>query len=888
MKHRLGIDIIVPVYNAFDDLRLCIQSIKKYTDLKANRLILVNDKSTDERIRPYLEKQKSDNILVLNNESNLGFSGSVNRGISLSTRDVILLNSDTIVTKNWIEKIVRCAYSSPEIATVTPFSNSATICSIPNFCQDNQMPDNINIDEFADLVEKCSLRQYPQIPVAVGFCMFIKREVIDLVGSFDQQTFEKGYGEENDFCFRAEQMGYIHVLCDDTFIYHKGSTSFSSWEKLELIRKHEKILAERYPKQVRENQRFCAQDKNYLLRDNINLYLSLHNGKKNVLYVLHYDFCAEASHNIGGTQLHVKDLVINLKNNYNVFVISRDMEYLRLTIYYDCNVKSLKFIIGEEKKFPLFTDRRIRDIYRNILTAFSIDIVHIHHTSSLSLDIFYEAQKLNIPIIATLHDYYYVCPMIKMLNNQNKVCIACDTTEMCKKCLKDMLGIAEGVDFIKHWREKNLKALTLCESIIVPSLSAKKIIIQYFPSLADKIRVIPHGSDLYVESLPDFEKVHITSKHKSYFESIPSTSDESDIVSGWTYIEGKDSINSKIYIEVRDESGFSLQLPCHTSHRQDVAGNNRFYIHSGFQVTIPYKLFQTGKLKIRILIENDGLVTTDGKVKFIRNKEFTNKSSFNVAFIGGMTPAKGSQIAYQMICHSPKNINWFVFGGIGDKNLKFLKRKNLIKTGWYRREDLPQLINRYHISLICILPIWPETFCYTLSEALLARVPVILTDIGAVGERAEYLKECTWKVPADATYKDVLDLIVYILNHKEEYQKKLSAVRGLHLRDSAEMAEDYKILYEKYPKRTSSFMPENPTEIMKGLVIAGQSQMTSFAFSDLADKLNKTEQKLNEIYSSTGYKALQEFRKLKIPFKQQIKAFIYKCYKILGKVKRIQ
>ena len=66
--------------------------------------------------------------------------------------------------------------------------------------------------------------------------MFVKREVIDKVGYFDAETFGRGYGEENDFCYRAEQLGYHHVMCDNTFIYHSGTGSFLTEEKREIYR----------------------------------------------------------------------------------------------------------------------------------------------------------------------------------------------------------------------------------------------------------------------------------------------------------------------------------------------------------------------------------------------------------------------------------------------------------------------------------------------------------------------------------------------------------------------------------------------------------------------------------------------------------------------------
>ena len=212
-KRTEAVDIIIPVYNGYEDLQLCIPSVKKYTDLTKHRVILINDCSPDERIAPYLDGLAEEHILVLHNEKNLGFSANVNKGMAQSKdRDVLLLNSDTIVTEGWLEKIVACAYREAAIGTVTPLSNSATLCSVPVMCQDNPVPENFTVDEYAALIERCSLKRYPRITVAVGFCMFIKRCVIDDIGNFDAETFERGYGEENDFCNRAEQAGYHHVM----------------------------------------------------------------------------------------------------------------------------------------------------------------------------------------------------------------------------------------------------------------------------------------------------------------------------------------------------------------------------------------------------------------------------------------------------------------------------------------------------------------------------------------------------------------------------------------------------------------------------------------------------------------------------------------------------
>lgn len=268
------VDIIIPVYNAYDELQMCLESLFMYTNLIDNRLILVNDNSTDSRIKSLLEHRKKENpnknIVLFHNEKNMGFSNNVNLGMAQSeNNDILLLNSDTRVTKNWIEKIKACAYSKKTIGTVTPLSNNATLCSVPIFCKENELPPNIDVDQMAAIVEECSLRRYPRITVANGFCMYIKREVINAIGYFDAETFGRGYGEENDFCNRAGQKGYIHVMCDDTYIYHSGTKSFGTEEKKAYIKEHDRILYERYPKQMRRNALHCKFNPNGWVGKNI-------------------------------------------------------------------------------------------------------------------------------------------------------------------------------------------------------------------------------------------------------------------------------------------------------------------------------------------------------------------------------------------------------------------------------------------------------------------------------------------------------------------------------------------------------------------------------------------------------------------------------------------
>lgn len=262
------VSIIIPIYNAYDDVKKCIESVLK-NSAKNYELVLINDCSTDKRISNLMkEYEQLPNITCINNSRNLGFVASVNVGLKQTKNDVILLNSDTIVTPRWLEKLKIAAYSDDKIATVTPFSNNAGAFSAPQIGQENLIPPELTIDSMANIVEKTSNHEYMRVPTGNGFCMFIKRPAIEDVGYLDEETFKRGYGEETDFCMRLKQNGWEHVIDDSTYIFHNNGSSFLS-ERSELIIKHTKILEEKYPNYMTEVNEFVNSDLLKKMHNNI-------------------------------------------------------------------------------------------------------------------------------------------------------------------------------------------------------------------------------------------------------------------------------------------------------------------------------------------------------------------------------------------------------------------------------------------------------------------------------------------------------------------------------------------------------------------------------------------------------------------------------------------
>ena len=218
--------IIVPVFNAFDRLSDCLNSIAR-TVPAGTQVLLIDDASTDSRVQPLLQSwvnEAPSNRKLRVHEENRGFVATANHGMRLANTDVVLLNSDTEVTDGWLEHLSDCLQSDTTIATATPWSNNGEIVSIPNFCNPNPPPPDANA--IAAAITACGHAVYPEMPTAVGFCMAISHRAIEVIGVFDEETFGRGYGEENDFCQRAEQAGFRNVLCDTAYVVHHGGASF--------------------------------------------------------------------------------------------------------------------------------------------------------------------------------------------------------------------------------------------------------------------------------------------------------------------------------------------------------------------------------------------------------------------------------------------------------------------------------------------------------------------------------------------------------------------------------------------------------------------------------------------------------------------------------------
>lgn len=445
------VDVIIPVYGAAAELTACLASLLRHTDLGSHRLVLVIDGPQEQDVEGALAAvagRSAAEVLILRNPERRGFVGSVNRGMALSDRDVILLNSDTEVTAGWLGKLQAAALSHPAIATVTPFSNNATIASLPRFAAVNSLPTGWSADRFAALVERVSIRERPRLPTGVGVCLFLKRKALDRLGLFDEERFGLGYGEESEFCFRALKAGFLNVLDDATFIYHAGQRSFGA-SRSGRVRAAHRAMARLHPEYLPTVARFLREDPLRPARDRVLAGISCRRsatrpGPGRVLHLVH----GWPPWNPAGTEVYARRLALRQAAWREVTVYARMADPERLLgealEVYDGGARVRLVVNNFTQRDPLsrnaLHDRRLAADFRALLDEVRPDLLHIHHLAGHAASLPGLAARRRIPILFQIQDWWAPCARANLLDAERRLCTG-PAPAKCSACLP-LTGLA--------------------------------------------------------------------------------------------------------------------------------------------------------------------------------------------------------------------------------------------------------------------------------------------------------------------------------------------------------------------------------------------------------------------------------------------------------------
>ncbi|WP_052481237.1 glycosyltransferase [Gilvimarinus agarilyticus] len=443
MSTACQLDIIIPVYRGVAQTKACVaaalSSLPDYA-----RVIIVNDASPEQSLADYFEQwAREDRVQVLHNAVNVGFVASVNRAMALSqSHDVILLNSDTLVAPGWVEAIMRSAARNTRAATITPFSNNATICSYPLFCHDNPLLPGIDVAQMQQYCQEANQDLTVSIPTGVGFCMYIRRACLKQIGLFDEQAFGRGYGEENDFCIKASYAGWDHLLAADCFVYHQGSVSFAG-DKAQLTHVAETVINDRYPEFFAQVREFVAADAVKPLRERIDKVIFAAGGASaKALQAIRAAELPSSTESVMSEETTPNNAIVLSPKEAQVLddfarddtekllfishawgggveqhvALLRQIVPARVMLLRGCGDGGVELCLMTADKTEEIIlklggfDAQRQGQWLELLSQLHFDRIHLHHVHGWSADIISLIQALALPLDITLHDYYLISP----------------------------------------------------------------------------------------------------------------------------------------------------------------------------------------------------------------------------------------------------------------------------------------------------------------------------------------------------------------------------------------------------------------------------------------------------------------------------------------------
>ena len=233
--------IIIPTYNNHDYLCNCLNTVFKYSPGAATEIIVIDNGSTDIYTKEYLNQvagQNPERFRVITNETNTGFCTATNQGMEVAKgRYLVWLNDDTLVPPMWLERmranIEDKDMEACNVGMTGPISNNV---GGSQHISNMEGPPPVTTENYlmVDGGLANSAAQDPADPLSTltqflsGFCLMLKREVMDSIGVIDADLYSPGGFCDNDYCLRAIEAGFSCILSRNVLVYHFGSVTLNA------------------------------------------------------------------------------------------------------------------------------------------------------------------------------------------------------------------------------------------------------------------------------------------------------------------------------------------------------------------------------------------------------------------------------------------------------------------------------------------------------------------------------------------------------------------------------------------------------------------------------------------------------------------------------------
>lgn len=470
----ITVDIVIPVYNGVRYLKNLFDGIEK-TQVSHN-LIIVDDHSPDPAVEDFLsayQKQmgpvysaKGCHIQIILNERNLGFVASVNRGLVMSRHDVVLLNTDVEVPEGWLERLIMPLVKDPTVASATPFTNSGVIASFPDFLKDNSLFNQLPVDRIDSFFKEVPCR-YTSLPTGVGFCMAMSQAAIKKIGVFDQQSFGRGYGEENDWCQRAIEAGFRNVMVENLYVFHNHGGTFQPDEKQRLMRENTETLLKKHPRYAEDVAQFNAKDPLAPLRAYV--FTRMADSLSHSCSLIFSNTLG------GGAETYLKKLTGDCHEKGEATAVvryARPLKCYQIEFTYLYHTERIEMETAEEI-FSFAGRLGISKVMVNQLVTYPQPI-HMIKTIRDFCD------SAGTDLYVMVNDYYCICPTIYLLDTHHRYC-QLPEIKTCEECLAHN-AYRDSYDpkTMKEWRSAWRDLLNSAHEVRVFSRDSEKLMRRAF------------------------------------------------------------------------------------------------------------------------------------------------------------------------------------------------------------------------------------------------------------------------------------------------------------------------------------------------------------------------------------------------------------------------
>jgi GT2 family glycosyltransferase/glycosyltransferase involved in cell wall biosynthesis len=483
VPRRRPVSVVIPVFAGLDATLACLESVFAHSG-RARRIVVIDDASPESALSAALDGLAARRrIVLIRHARNLGFPASANAGLRASAgRDVVLLNSDTLVPPGWLGRLRDAAYAAPETGSATPLSNDASIVSYPGPAGTNPVPDAARTARLDRLARRANGAGTVAIPVGIGFCLYLRHDCLHAAtapgGPLRQDVFAQGYGEEADFCLRAARLGWRHVAATGVFVGHVGGGSFGGASRM-LLARNQAVLNRLHPGYDAAIGAWLAADPLATARRRIDE-ARWHDSAtrpagRAALFITHGAG--------GGVERQVAARCAAAALAGENPVVLRPAGAAAGAVALDPGgagaYPNLIYALPAERRRLLARLRAARPA--------RIELHHLlgHHPALLDLP-----ERLGVPIAVHVHDYALFCPRITLLGVADRYCGEPDLAG-CVACVADPAARPVALDVpVQALRDRSARLLAQASGIVVPSADTARRLRRHFPAVRPLVR--PH------------------------------------------------------------------------------------------------------------------------------------------------------------------------------------------------------------------------------------------------------------------------------------------------------------------------------------------------------------------------------------------------------------